>query len=121
MTRTASPSDVMGPARKGIKIAFSGDTRVCDSLRRGASGADLFICDATYGSDENEQTALEYCHMTFSQAAHTASRAKVKRLWLTHFSQRMRDPSEFLEFAQNAFPEAECGFDGKTLDIDFEN
>ena len=116
----AVPSDVAGPARKGIKVAFTGDTRFCRSLEQAARGADLFICDATYGSDEYAETAQEYCHMTFPQAGRIAAKGGVKRLWLTHYSQRMNDPREFLANAQAEFPDAEPGFDGMTVSLDFE-
>ncbi len=118
--KTAVPSDVLGKPRKGIKISFTGDTRICPSLEQAAKGADLFICDATYGSDENAETAKEYCHMTFSQAGRIASAGGAKRLWLTHFSQRMNDPEEYVDRAADAFPGAECGFDGKTISLDFD-
>ena len=120
ISRSISPEEVLGPDRKGIKVVFSGDTRYCGSLIGAAKDADLLICDSTYGSDDQEETAYEYCHMTFSQAGRTAKLSGAGRLWLTHFSQRMNDPEEFLGSALAEFPEAECGFDGKTLSLDFE-
>ncbi len=118
-TRSLRPEEVLGPDRKGIKIVFSGDTRFCGSLCDASKDADLLMCDSTYGSDDQEETAYEYCHMTFSQAGRTARLSGAKRLWLTHFSQRMNAPEEFLDNALAEFPGAECGFDGKTVSLDF--
>ena len=50
----------------------------------------------------------------------TAARAGAKRLWLTHFSQRIADPAEFLPNAAAMFPAAECGFDGKRMTLEFD-
>ena len=119
-TKFMEPGEVLGPDRKGIKVVFSGDTRFCNSLCYASKDADLLMCDSTYGSDDQEETAYEYCHMTFSQAGRTARLSGAKRLWLTHFSQRMNDPEEFLDSALAEFPGAECGFDGKTVSLDFE-
>lgn len=115
------PSDVMGPPRRGLKVVFSGDTMYCDSLVDAARDADLLICEATYGGNDQEAIAADYGHMTFAQAGLTAARAGAKRLWLTHFSQRITDPAEFLPNAAEVFPAAECGFDGKRLTLEFAN
>jgi ribonuclease BN (tRNA processing enzyme) len=40
---------VRGPS--GRTVAYSGDTGPCEGLRRVAAGADLFVCEATLGSD----------------------------------------------------------------------
>ncbi len=113
------PEEVMGERRRGIKVAFSGDTRYCRTLAEGAKDADLLICESTYGTDDQAETAWEYGHMTFSQAGLTAKQAKAERLWLTHFSQRISDPSEFLDNARAFFPGAEAGFDGKSAVLEF--
>ncbi len=118
--RTAFPEQVLGPARKGLSVVFSGDTAPCDSLTAAAAEADLFICEATYGDDSFLQQAEKYGHCTFSQAAKMASDASAKRLWLAHFSQIMEDPEDFMVNAQSIFPEAVCGNDGMTLTLRFE-
>ncbi len=119
-TVNVEPLDVMGRPRQGIKVAFSGDTRFCSSLCDGAKDSDLFICESTYGEDEQEETAFEYGHMTFSQAGMAATLAGAKRLWLTHFSQRIARPEDFLEEAQGQFPGAEVAYDGKSISLEFE-
>lgn len=116
---TVFPSQVMEAERTGLKFVFSGDTAPCAALEQAASGADLFICEATYGEDEQAPLAAEYGHMTFSQAGRTAARAQARRLWLAHFSQRMEDPEVYLPLAQAQFPLAECGRDGMRLSLHF--
>ena len=43
-----------------------------------------------------------------------------KRLWLTHYSPMITDPEEYAAQAQNIFPAAECGFDGKSITLQYE-
>lgn len=118
--RTVRPDEVCGPARRGIKVVFSGDTTPCPPLEDAARGADLLICDATYDSEELAPEAAKYGHSTFGQTAQLAARAGVRRLWLAHYSPRIETPAAALPLAQAAFPQAECGFDGKAVTIRFE-
>lgn len=118
--REFRPDQVMGPARKGLKVVFTGDTCRCAALVEAAKNADLLISEATYGENEQLQRAIDHGHMNFAQAGALAKEACVKRLWLVHFSQMMEDPAEFLGNAAAEFPEAECGFDGKRITLHFE-
>lgn len=117
--KTISPRAVLGPERKGLKVVFTGDTSPCDSLIAGAKEADLLLCEATYGENEQAQIALEHGHMNFAQAGAVAAKANVKRLWLMHYSQMIEDPEEYLENAKAVCPNAECGFDGKQITLTF--
>lgn len=114
------PEDVLGAPRRGLKIAFSGDTALCDGLVRGAEGADLLICEATYGENDQAALAADHGHMNFAQAAEAAARAGVKALWLCHYSQMVEDPQAYLPNAAAIFPEAVCGEDGMTATLQFE-
>ena len=118
--QTIGPEMVLGPGRKGLKVVFSGDTAACEALEHASEGADLLLCEATYGENEQGQLAMEHGHMNFAQAGQLAARAQVKRLWLMHYSQMVTDPMEYLPNAQTYFPNAECGFDGKTVTLRFE-
>ena len=117
---TFRPEQVLGTARKGLRFVFSGDTAPCEALTQNAAGADLFICEGTYGENEQAALAEEYGHMTFAEAARTAREAGVKALWLSHFSQRMENPADFLPNAQAFFPGAICGQDGMRTVLKFE-
>lgn len=115
-----TPEMVLGPARKGIRFVFSGDTAQCDNLMEASKEADLLICEATYGENEQAQLAVDHGHMNFAQAAEVAKKAGAKRLWLTHFSQMIENPLEYLPNAQAIFTQAECGVDGKSITLEFE-
>jgi len=52
------PCMVVGEPRKGIKFAFTGDTAMCESVNAAAAGADLLICEATYGDNARRRTPL---------------------------------------------------------------
>lgn len=117
---TVQPWDVLGEPRKGLKFVFTGDTALCDGLVSAAEGADLMICEATYGENEQASLAREHGHMVFAQAAEAAKRAGVKRLWLAHYSQMVEDPQAYLPNAKAVFEDAVCGEDGMSATLRFE-
>lgn len=105
--------------RRGIHVSFSGDTMPSRIFKSYAYDSDLLIHDATYGSDEQAEEAELWGHSTFSQAAEIASEANARLLWLTHYSQSMGNPEEFIENALSVFPCTECGYDGKRITLTF--
>jgi len=117
---TITPDQVMGPPRKGLKVVFSGDTAQCRPLVQAAEGADLLICEATYGENEQAQLALDHGHMNFAQAAQVAAQAGAGQLWLAHYSQMIEDPEVYLPNAAAYFPRTCCGFDGMQCTLQFE-
>ncbi len=118
--RTYTPDMVLGPDRKGIKVTYTTDTRPTESIGRNAAGSDLFICEGMYGGKDKEAKAREYKHMTFTEAAALAERAKVKEMWLTHYSPSLAWPDEFLPEARAVFPKTFLGKDGKSVELNFE-
>jgi ribonuclease Z len=96
------PEDVMGSPRQGRKIVYTGDTRPFKLLEKFAADADLLIHDSTLG-DELAESAKEYGHSTPDQAAKSAQKAKVKKLILTHISQRYEDTNIWLKQARKIF------------------
>ncbi len=118
---TIEPNQVLGESRRGLKFAVSGDTAACDGLESAARDADLFLCEATYGEDSQANLASDYGHMTFAQAAALAQKANAHRLWLTHYSQRIENPQDYLSNAQRHYPEATCGEDGMQITLNFED
>jgi ribonuclease BN (tRNA processing enzyme) len=54
------------------------------------------------------------------QSAALAAKAGAKRLWLVHYSPMITDPEEELAQAQSLFPAAECGYDGKSITLQYE-
>lgn len=111
---------VLGPSRRGIKVTYCTDTRPIPLISEIAAESDLFICEGMYGDNEKQDKALKTKHMTFSEAAILAKNANVRRLWLTHYSPSMPDPSEYLSEATAIFPDTELGFDGKTVKLLFD-
>lgn len=84
--RTVTLEEVSVP-RPGQSLAFVMDTRPCPGAEALAKGADLLVCESTYLASEAEEAHAHH-HMTAEQAATLAQKAGVKRLVLTHFSQR---------------------------------
>lgn len=117
--RIYRPEDVLGPARRGLKVTYSTDTRPTDSLVRHAAGSDLLICEGMYGEADKAAKAVEYKHMTFTEAARTAAQAKPGELWLTHYSPSLVHPEDYMEDVRKLFPNAYAGRDGKTVELDF--
>ena len=58
--------------------------------------------------------------MMFTEAATLAKEAKVKELWLTHYSPALTRPDEFIPMVREIFPNTYPGKDGKSVDLLFE-
>ncbi len=112
-----TPDMVLGEERKGLKVTYTTDTRPAESITKNAQDSDLFICEGMFGDPEKLPRAKESCHMMFSEAAAIASKANVKKMWLTHYSPSLEYPEEFLSYASDIFPYTECGTDGKTEEL----
>lgn len=117
---TYTPDMVMGPARKGIKVTYTTDTRPCRNISVFAKESDLFICEGMYGENEMIDKAKEHKHMTFSEAAKMAKEAEVKELWLTHYSPSLFKPKEFIDNARSVFENSIAAKDGMSVDLRFE-
>ena len=114
-----SPADVLGPARRGLSVGLVTDTRPTDALARLVADVDLLVCEATYGSDDDQPRAVERKHMTFREAACLARTARARQLLLTHFSPALVDPEVYVGSAREVFPEAIVGRDHLTLSLRF--
>jgi ribonuclease Z len=115
--RSFTPDQVLGPPRPGRRIAYSGDTQPCLGVMEAALGADLFVCEATFTQDLVEK-AREVRHMTASEAAGVAAKAKARRLVLTHVSPRNRDASPLVAEAKPVFADVRVASDFDTLDVE---
>ncbi|MBI4438510.1 ribonuclease Z [Candidatus Woesearchaeota archaeon] len=102
--------DELSYVQRGRKFAYITDTGLCNNAVELARDADLLVCEATY-DNSLEDKAAKYRHLTAGQAALLASKASVKRLVLTHFSQRYRTASQIEEDARNVFPDVVCAYD----------
>ncbi|CUX41329.1 ribonuclease Z [Clostridium sp. C105KSO13] len=118
--RVLTPAMVLGPPRKGIKLTYTTDTRPTDSIRENAIESDLFICEGMYGEKDKAAKAVEYKHMTFYEAAQLAKEARVKEMWLTHYSPSLTRPEEYMDEVHKIFPEAKAGKDKMSAELVFE-
>jgi len=117
--RVIEPSELVGEARPGRRVVFTGDTRPAKSTIDISEGADLLIHEATF-SDEEHARAVETGHATSREAALVASQAGVKRLVLTHLSARYSvNAAELLQQAKEVFPETVVARDGFELEVPF--
>jgi ribonuclease Z len=85
--RDVLPTDVIGEARWGRRIVYSGDTRPTQSMRLMASGADVLIHEATFLGRESER-AHNTGHTTARDAVTLAKNAGARMTLLTHLSSR---------------------------------
>ncbi|CCG03846.1 ribonuclease Z [Blastococcus saxobsidens] len=88
--------------RRGQRFAFVMDTRLCDAVWALAEGADLLVIESTF-LHEDAGLARDYGHLTARQAAAVAADCGVRRLVLSHFSQRYDDPRRFSDEAAEVF------------------
>lgn len=118
---TFTPDMVLGPPRRGLKIAYCTDTRPVPAITEAAADCDLFICEGMYGEDEQLPKAKENRHMLFSEAARIAAQASgVKELWLTHFSPSLPNPWAYVDAVRSIFPATKVPRDGWTKELKFE-
>lgn len=115
------PSLVMGPPRKGIKLAYCTDTRPAELLVKNARGSDLLICEGMYAEEEKLAKARQYKHMTFYEAAQVARQSQAKELWLTHFSPSLVRAEDYMSKVREIFPNASLGKDGRMIEMNFED
>ena len=119
--RVFTPDMVLGPARKGIKLTYCTDSRPTEMIVNNAGESDLFICEGMYGEKDMEAKAREHRHMTFYEAATMASQAKVKELWLTHYSPSLSYPKDYEGEVRKIFENTHVAKDGRSVELDFED
>ncbi|MDR1017116.1 MAG: ribonuclease Z [Lachnospiraceae bacterium] len=119
--KTFTPEMVLGPERKGMKLTYTTDTRPTDSIVENAMNSDLFICEGMYGEKEKIKKAKENKHMMMQEAATLAKKAKVKELWLTHYSPSLNYPEEFMDEVRKIFPSAIAPKDKRSVELTFQD
>jgi len=80
---------------KGKKISIVLDTAFTPKIAKFAKEANLFICESSFGSDL-KNSAKDKFHLTSEEAGEIAKKAGVKKLVLTHISQRYETNKKLL-------------------------
>ena len=98
----------------GRTLTYSGDSGVCASLDEAASDVDLFLVEASFLEGEDNPPDL---HLTGKEAAETATRARARRVLLTHIP-RWYDSARVLAEAQGGYSgPLELAKGGATYDV----
>jgi ribonuclease Z len=111
------PDQVMGEARSGRRIVYTGDTAACSSIRDAARDATLLVHEATFLAEDAER-ARATNHSTALDAGLTAAAANVELLALTHVSTRYA-PRQLRDEAREAFPDAIVARDFDLIELPF--
>lgn len=114
--RIIKPEQVLGEAKKGKKISYSGDTRPCEAMIRLARDSDILIHESTYEA-EDYQRAVDNAHSTSVEAAEIAKEAEVKELMLTHISTRYTSDKNIKSEAQKVFKNTKVARDYMKIDL----
>ncbi len=102
---------------KGRKITIILDTKYNENTIKLAKNSDILISEASFSKDE-EKTASEYLHLTASQAAVIAKKARCTHLILTHISQRYEhNPNKLLKEAKAIFKNTTLAYDLQRIEI----
>jgi ribonuclease BN (tRNA processing enzyme) len=98
----------------GRSLAYSGDTGECRELVELARGVDVFLCEASWPSAEDNPPGI---HLSGREAGEHAAAAGVGRLLLTHVVP-WTDPEQVLAEARRAFPgDSDLARCGLTYDV----
>lgn len=114
---TVRSAQVVGEARRGRKLVYSGDTAPCRGTVEAAAGADLLVHESTFGDDEAAR-ARETSHSTAREAAEVARDAGVELLCLTHVSGRYFG-KELRAQAREVFANTELPRDFDVVELPF--
>jgi ribonuclease Z len=119
--RLVQPDNVLGPARRGIRFAYVTDTRPTPQMPEFLGESDLLVIEGTYADPADAENAVANKHLLFSEAAEIARAARVRQLWLTHFSAKLLEPEQFAAEATRVFPDTIVGHEGLTASLRFED
>ena len=100
-----------------MTLLYATDTRPVPAIAAMGQGADLMILEGMYGDENKRPQALRNHHMIFHEAAALAREAQAGQLVLTHFSNCIDDPAEYLPLAQAIFPQTVCAADGQCFTL----
>jgi ribonuclease Z len=119
--QTITPDQVLGPARRGISVAYITDTRPTAALSAFAQEVDLLICESMYDNPEDLPLARANAHMLSEEAAGIARAANARELVLTHFSPKINDTSQAEKAARRVFSRTRAARDGMIITLEFSS
>lgn len=99
------------PKQPARSYAYCADTCYDEKIIPYIHGADLLYHEATYLDDQAEKAAMRF-HSTSSQAATIATKARVGRLLLGHYSSKYDDVQPFESEARLVFPQTDASREG---------
>ncbi len=112
--RKITLEEVIGPRRPGKKIVFSSDTIPCPKVAEQARACDILVHEGTYLCDEDREGTY---HTTVKEACELALEAGVKKLVLTHISQRYED-EDIVKEAEKYFNPVVVASDFLEIEVD---
>ena len=115
--RTVQPEELVGPARPGRTVVYTGDTTPADAVGVLFAGADVLVHEATFLNEDRDR-ARETGHSTALQAAEIARDAGVSLLALTHISPRYF-AADLLGEAREVFPSTILPRDFDVIEVPF--
>ena len=115
--RRISPAELVGPARPGRTVVYTGDTIGASAVVLLFPSADVLVHEATF-ADADRGRAGETGHSTAVQAAEVARDAGVSLLALTHVSPRYLG-SELLREARAVFAATVLPRDFDLIEVPF--
>ena len=102
---------MLGPERRGARIAVVGDCESTGDLLEHVRGVDLLVIEATFMNADADKAEAR-SHLTVGQATRLARDAEVGELWLNHQSNR---------YARGVVEaEAKAGFGNVRIAADFD-
>lgn len=104
--------DLTLPPKKSRAYAYCSDTRYNLQLADWIQEVDLLYHEATFLKEKTDEALARY-HSTAEQAATIASKARVQKLIIGHYSSRYKDLAPFLEEAQSIFPSTSLAIEGE--------
>ncbi|WP_305767572.1 ribonuclease Z [Candidatus Epulonipiscium viviparus] len=119
--KTYTPDMVLGPPRKGFKVSYVTDSRPSDKIVSAVAESDLFVCESMYMDYPDLEQVKKYKHMLGVEAAQMAKEARVKNLWLTHYSPAVPTSSLNVAPATAIFEHTQLGVDRKTCTLTYED
>lgn len=116
--RAVDGRDFLGPAKKGLKAAILGDTRLTETSFALADHVDLLVHESTLRAGQ-EALAEAFFHSTSVQAAEVARKSHVGTLILTHISPRYLEEEceDLLAEAREIFPRTYLAHDGWSYEV----